>query len=47
MAKAHAYGKLPAPGPAGTYRLSSAYVTDATATVSSQLSKVGVSLRCC
>jgi len=44
LAKAHAYGKLPAPNAQGQYRLSATYVADATTTVSAQLSKAGVRL---
>lgn len=43
VAKRHAY-KLPAPDSQGVYRLSEAYVSDATKTVSLQLSKAGVRL---
>jgi hypothetical protein len=43
-AKDHAYGLLPAPGPQNRYRLSAAYVADATTVVAEQLSKAGVRL---
>lgn len=44
VAKAHAYGRLPAPRSAFQYRLSAAYVEDATAVTAEQLSKAGVRL---
>ena len=44
VSKAHTYGKLPAPGPTGSYALTPAYVADATDTVSLQLRKAGVRL---
>jgi hypothetical protein len=40
----HAYGMLPQPNAKGTYRLTAAYVNDATAIVAVQLSKAGVRL---
>jgi hypothetical protein len=44
VAKAHAYGKLPAPEADGHYALSGAYVTDATTTERRQLRRAGVRL---
>ncbi len=44
VAKADAYGRLPAPSPGGSYRLSDEYVTKATDDVAEQLSKAGVRL---
>ena len=44
VAKAHAYGRLPAPSWASRYPLSGAYVEDATAVTAEQLSKAGVRL---
>jgi len=44
LARDHAYGKLPPPGPKGVYMLDAAYVADATDVVSMQLHKAGVRL---
>jgi hypothetical protein len=44
LAKALAYGALPAPGERGQYRLSSGYVRDAVDAVQLQLSRAGVRL---
>jgi hypothetical protein len=44
VAKAHAYGLLPAPGAGSRYSLSEAYVADATRVTAEQLSKAGVRL---
>jgi hypothetical protein len=44
LAKAVAYGALPAPGERGRYRLSAAYVRDAVDAVQLQLSRAGVRL---
>jgi hypothetical protein len=44
VAKAHAYGLLPAPSSPNHYSLPPAYVTDATAVVADQLSRAGVRL---
>jgi hypothetical protein len=44
VARAHAYGMLPAPEPSGQYRLTDAYVADAVAVTAEQLQKAGVRL---
>jgi hypothetical protein len=44
VAKADAYGQLPAPSTRGTYRLTDEYVTTATDDVARQLSKAGMRL---
>jgi S1/P1 Nuclease len=44
IAKAHAYGLLPAPTSPNHYTLPASYVTEATTVVAEQLSKAGVRL---
>jgi S1/P1 Nuclease len=44
VGREHAYGMLPAPGPAGRYRLTDAYLADAVAVSAQQLRKAGVRL---
>jgi hypothetical protein len=44
LARAHAYGMLPAPGGDGVYALSPDYVDTATRDVALQLSKAGIRL---
>ena len=44
VAQTHAYGRLPPAGPDGSYKVTPAYVADATSTVSLQLRKAGVRL---
>ncbi len=44
LAKTHAYGNLPEPAATGEYKLSAAYVADATRITAEQLSKAGVRL---
>jgi hypothetical protein len=44
VAKAHAYGLLPAASAANHYQLAAGYVSDASAVTADQLSKAGVRL---